>query len=82
MKSDTRFMRQLSLLTEAQLHELLDAMVVAGVAYELRGDWREIFKRKSYKYCAGYVHRVYAMLADMHYSKIELLTKAISEVPA
>ena len=82
MKSDTRFMRQLTLLTEAQIYELRDAMVVAGLAHELKGDWREIFKRKSYKYCAGYVHRVYAMLADMHYSKIELLTNAISKVPA
>jgi hypothetical protein len=80
MKSETRFTRQLPLLTKEQLSELHATMVTAGVAYELQGDWRQVFKRMSYKYCAGYVHRVYAMLATMHPSKIERLTQAISEV--
>jgi hypothetical protein len=70
-------MRQLHLMTPEQVHELADAMVEAGIAHSLKCDWREVFRRKSHKYKLGYPHRVYSMLAKMHYSLIENLTEAI-----
>lgn len=77
MSSDTRFMRQIGLLSPEQVVELESAMVTAGIGHELQGDWRNVFKRFSYKYKVGYAHRVYTMLAGMHSSKIEPLINAI-----
>lgn len=74
-------MRQIGLLSEAQVTELSGAMVMAGIGYELQGDWRNVFKRFSYKYKVGYAHRVYAMLSEIHSSKIEPLIKAIMKEP-
>ena len=82
MKSDTRFMAQVRLLSPAQITELSDAMVTAGVGYELKGDWREPFRRLSHRYRVGYAHRVYKMLYTLHDSKIEPLINGVLGVPA
>jgi len=79
MKNDTRFMRQIHLLTSDQLHELASCMTEASLAHELGGDWRKIFKNKTYKYSVGYVSRVYNMLAKMHHTKIECLARSITK---
>jgi hypothetical protein len=79
MKNDTRFMRQLHLLTKDQLYELSQAMTEASLAHELGGDWRQIFKNKTYKYSFGYVSRVYNMLSKMHNTKIDNLAMAMSK---
>jgi len=71
-------MRQLHLLTKDQLHELASCMTEASLAHELGGDWRSVFMVKKNKYKVGYVGRVYKMLYNMHYTKIECLARAIS----
>lgn len=64
MKNDTRFMRQLHILTESQIQELASCMTEASLSYELKGgeEWRQIFKNKKNKYVCGYANRVYTML--------------------
>jgi hypothetical protein len=73
-------MAQIKLLSPDQVNELSDAMVTAGIAYELKGDWRSVFKRQSYKYKVGYANRVYSMLATIHNSKIDPMINAIVKV--
>ena len=79
MKNDTRFMRQLHLLTPEQIQELASCMTEASLSYEFIGgeEWRQIFRLKTYKYRVGYASRVYNMLSKMHSSKIDDLAMAM-----
>lgn len=81
MKNNTRFMRQLHLLTASQIQELASCMTEASLSYELRcGDeWRQIFRNKKNKYVCGYAHRVYNMLSKMHKTQIDNLARAMSK---
>ncbi len=79
MSSDTRFMSQLCLLTTEQLVELHEAFTSASLAHELGSDWRLLFIEKATKYRLGYKHRLYAMLAKIHFEKIEYLSAAMAK---
>lgn len=69
--------KQMHLMTADQLNELAEAMTTAGIAHAMHGDWRLVFRKLSYKYTVGYLHRVYRMLATMRLHQINLMTEAL-----
>jgi hypothetical protein len=78
MSDDLKFIRQLDKMSPKQVNELSETMTESALAYELGGNWRLPFMIKKNKYPCGYAHRVYTMLATMHHTKIEYLTRAIT----
>lgn len=52
----------ISQMTYQQLEALHSDLTMAGVAIELREDWREIFRRRRHQHRCGYLHKLYTQL--------------------
>lgn len=55
-------MGHLHKLAPLQLKKLSDDLVTAGIALELGGDWREVFRLQMKRHKTGYLHMVYREL--------------------
>jgi hypothetical protein len=75
----SKLVKQVALLKPEQVKELADVMVTAGVAFELQGDWRSVFKNYSFKYI-GTPHKLYKTLATLTIAEFERMTTAFMEV--
>lgn len=79
-----RWVTQLHLLTSEQLSELKEALLNAGLAYELGGDWRAVFRSYKHKYQVGYIHRLYRTLEtlkDLPDSSLEAMSAHFTPTP-
>ena len=68
----------LNTLPPARVNIIKEVCVEASLAYELGGDWRQVFKRAKYKH-KGKVRKFFAIISKIPEEKMQLFVKTFED---